>query len=353
MGSKRKRGAKESSEAALNGKKRSKHDRPQAAAPTKVMLEKLPFVETPVGDERKREATLYELLGSEDGDERIEAADCIISGLLAGDGVPEVVLRRHLERRLFRGLASGRNASRLGFSLVITEILGQLFGEKNLQKSRYPDLTFATTLGLLVDNTEATGNIPGQEERDYFFGQLFGVECFVRARILFADNTRWNTVLDLLLRLGSKKIWLRSQCGWIIVQALEQMTQEDAELTLKNVAKGGMAMTPEGIAIWLVALKKFPELNIKPWRNPLAKKSLPDVAAILKESFQDSSKEQGDKNSSRSKQPNWTAQLHFVWDIILSHYLREGGSTADEFDSVWTRVVDGKRKDHTWDRARS
>ncbi|RSM06962.1 hypothetical protein CDV31_008894 [Fusarium ambrosium] len=343
QGGKRKRAAKEASNAAQNPKKRNKNDSntpAKTAQQPKPTFDKLPFVETPLGDERKREAGLYELLGSEDGNERIQAADCIVSGLLDGEGVSEVVLQRHLDRRLFRGLASGRNASRLGFSLVLTEILGQLYGEKALAESKYPDLSFDKVLQILTEKTQAIGNIPGQEERDHFFGQLFGIESFVRANILFRDISRWNTVLDLLLKLASKKVWLRSQCGWVIVQSIEQMKQKDAEATLEKVSEANLGKTPEGVAIWLVATSKFPDLKVKPWKSsPLSKKSLGDVAAVLRESFQDQNKEQNERGQ-KNKQASWTAQLHFVWDIILAHYIKAGESEVHEFEQFWTRVVD-------------
>ncbi|KAH7328625.1 DNA polymerase phi-domain-containing protein [Stachybotrys elegans] len=339
MGSKRKRGAKEGANSASNGQKRPKKDTSQSSAPAPTVLEKRPFVEILSTEERQREAAIYELLASEDVNERIEAADCIISSLLDGDGVPEAVLQRHLQRKLFAGLASGRKASRLGRSLVITELLGQLFGSKNVQ-SKYPELTFEKTLGLLVDKTKAIGNISGQEERDHFFGQLFGLECFVRSEILFTEQSRWDRVLELLLRLGSKKIWLRSQCGWILVQALNQMSRDVAQATLSKVADAGMAMTPEGVAIWLVALQKFPDLKVKPWRSPLANKSLGDVTAILKESFQEAFKDSADDGSNRNRQPNSTTQMHFVWDVILGHFTRAEEREGEDFDHFWVRVVD-------------
>jgi DNA polymerase phi len=344
MGSKRKRGAKDTPAVSSNTQKKAKNTTSPPVVPivaaAKPPLEKAPFVETPTIEDRKREGLLYEHLGSEDDNDRIEAADCIISGLLDGEGVPEAVVQRHLDRRLFRGLSSGRNASRIGFSLVITEILSQLFGEKALSAEKYSGLTFDKVLGFLLEKAQIVGNIPGQEERDIFFGQLFGIECFVKSRILFSEPSRWNTILDELLKLSNKKVWLKSQCGWVLVQALQQMNQAQAKATLEKLSNAGMAKTPEGVAVWMVALSQFPNLNVKPWQHPLAKKHLGDMAAILKESFNDSSK---DSSSSRNnKQATWTAQLHFVWDLILNHYLKAEDSKAEDFAQFWSRVVDGK-----------
>ncbi|KAL5090487.1 hypothetical protein Trisim1_004382 [Trichoderma cf. simile WF8] len=343
MGSKRKRGAKEAPISTPNAQKKAKNVAspivPVVAA-AKPSLEKAPFVETPTIEERKREGLLYEHLGSEDDNDRIEAADCIISGLLEGEGVAEAVLQRHLDRRLFRGLASGRNASRIGFSLVITEILSQLFGDKEPSLAeKYPGLTFDKVLGFLLEKAQIVGNIPGQEERDIFFGQLFGIECFVKSRTLFSEPSRWNTILEELLKLSNKKVWLKSQCGWVLVQALQQMDQAQAKSTLEKLSSAGVAKTPEGVAVWLVALNQFPDLKVKPWQHPLARKTLGDLTAILKESFNDSSKDPS-SNSRNNQQASWTAQLHFVWDLILNHYLKAGDSEVEDFAHFWGRVVD-------------
>jgi DNA polymerase phi len=351
MGSKRKRGAKDGPIVPSNAQKKAKNAAsspvPVVVVAAKPPLDKSPFVEAPTTADRKREGTLYEHLGSEDENDRIEAADCIISGLLDGEGSAEAVLQRHLDRRLFRGLSSGRNASRIGFSLVITEILSQLFGSKTPSlEEKYSGLTFDKVLGFLLEKAQIVGNIPGQEERDIFFGQLFGLECFVKSRTLFSEPSRWNTILEELLKLSNKKVWLKSQCGWVYVQALQQMDQAQAKATLEKLSNAGVAKTPEGVAVWMVALDQFPNLNVKPWQHPLARKSLGDLVAILKESFNDSSKDPS-SNSRNNKQATWTAQLHFVWDLILNHYLKAGDSGAEDFAQFWSRVVDGKMNSHT------
>ncbi|KAK4129009.1 hypothetical protein N657DRAFT_49938 [Parathielavia appendiculata] len=346
MGNKRKRVAKEPSNDTQPSQKRSKKEvltaNGSAKSKTSKALDKSPFSEHPNVDERKRELELYNQLGSEDVTERIEAADAIISGLLGGEGVPEPVLLRHLDKRLFRGLASGRNASRLGFSLVLTEILGQLFGEKDLAGSKYTGLTFDKVLGILLEKTHGGGS--GQEERDHYFGQLFGIESFVRSGVLFADKTRWFLVLDLLLRMAGRKSWLKSQCGYVIVQAVSQMNINLAENTLEKLSGEGLAKTPEGVGIWIAALDRFPEMKVpaQPWRHPLAVTSLPALPAALKDSGREaSSDENGNK---KPKQGNWTAQLHFVWDLILAHYVKLGaqrnGDAPEQFKQFWNRVVD-------------
>jgi DNA polymerase phi len=336
MAGKRKRGAGPA--AGPNGQKKPKNE---AASVPVTKIEKRPFVETPTGVERKREAALYDFLGSEDESERLAAADCIISSLLGPEPVPEPVLERHFDRRLFRGLASGRNASRLGFSLVITELLNQLFGKQDKAAAHYSGLTFEKALRILMDKTQPVGSIPGQEERDHYLGQLFGIECFVRSQVVFAaEASRWTLVLDLLLKIAQKKVWLRSQCGWIIVQAIQQMDERTAETTLQHIADAKLAKTSDGVAIWITALNRYPSIKVRPWRHPLATKTLGDLVAVLKENTND--KDTSDKGrGGAAKQANWTAQLHFVWDIILAYYSNED-IKADEFEQFWQRVVDGE-----------
>lgn len=343
MGGKRKRGPKDASCPRPGAPKRAKGDPGIQPAATRPDLEPAPFVEAPAADQRRREAALYELLGSEEEADRIAAADCVVSSLLGAGGVPESVLRRHLDWRLFRGLASGRKASRLGFSLVITEILSQLYGQDSPLGSKYGGLPFDAVLALLVDKTQAVGNLAGQEERDHYFGQLFGIECFVRSGVLLADPSRWNLVLDLLLKLGNKKTWLRSQCGWVLVQALEQMSEDEAGDSLRNIEAAGWAQTPEGIAAWLVALNRYPGLKRKPWRHPLSPKALGDLAAILKESFKVSNMDSEAKVLGNGKQAGWSAQLHFVWDIILGSFVNgRAEADLDGLSQFWSRVVDGE-----------
>lgn len=300
----------------------------------------------PAEQDRLIEAPLYEYLGSEDSDERLQAADVIISKLLDGEGVSESNLDRHLEKRLFRGLASNRKASRLGFSVVLTEILQQLWGEKNLCEERYRGLTFDFVLNTLTEKTKPVGNIAGQEEKDHYFGQLFGIECFVRAKILFDDVTRWHTILELLLKLSRKKVWLKPQCAWIIIQAVPQMDQSIAEETLRKVDEAGWAKTSDAVALNVVFTERFPAIKLpsKSWRDFLSSKYLGELPAILKDSGKQETNSQESAPKQKQKQSNWTAQLHLVWDIILAHYVKLAMSrpsdASEHFKHFWTRVVD-------------
>ncbi|KAL1890421.1 DNA-directed DNA polymerase [Sporothrix stenoceras] len=304
-----------------------------------------------------RERRLYKLLGSADVEDRIRAADVIVSALLgsgSSESVSESVLLRHLERRLLRGLASGSEASRVGFSYVLSELLGQLFGRKGEAKSSdkvdyastYPNLTFDKLLDLLLEKTKPAANLPGQEERDHYWGLLFGLQSFVESGILFGpgDNGRvsfWDSLLERLLQLGHKKVWLRSQACFVVVQAIARGRLPDeatVAATLQTVASDtngdSLAKTPEGLGMWLAALARFPEMALPaPWTSPLAPGSHKDVVAVLKNSGSGD-----DEAGPKTKQGNASAQLPFVWDLLLNELLV--GGAAKRFDAFWVAVVD-------------
>jgi len=347
MGSKRKRAAQETTTTPIASKKKQKTVQGKSTETTAgpTPLGSSPFVDNPKGDELKREVRLYDILSSENQNERLNASIAIVSGLLGGEGVEESTLQRHLERRLFRGLASGRKAARLGYAMVLAEILGQLFGPKGLADTKYTGLTFDKVLGFLIAKTKPDGDLSGQEEKDHYLGLLFGLESFVKAKFLFEAEERWHIILEKLLKLGEKKPWIREECGWVIAEALNQMKPGQAEYTLEQVVEAGLALTPEGVAIWLMARAQFPDMRFpsKPWGqsgNPL--EHLKSLGKALKES----SSPNDDQKTQQAKQTgNWNPKLHFVWNVLLTHYITALKTKTDdvklEFENFWKVSVDG------------
>jgi DNA polymerase phi len=107
--------------------------------------------------------------------------------------------------------------------------LSQLFGEKELSKTRYFGLTFDRILDILKVKTKPDRDLSGQEERYHTFGSLFGLQCFVRAKSLSVGRQQreeekgaLGMIVDNLLQLA-KKLWVREECGRVIVEALGQM----------------------------------------------------------------------------------------------------------------------------------
>lgn len=316
------------------------------------------FLPDPKGVDLKAEVALYERLSSENPGERLAAAEAVISGLLgngSSGGVDQATLLRHLEKKtLIRGLASGRKAARLGFSIVLTEIWSQLFAPDGKELAgegkRYPNVTFENCYKLLKEKMTCHSAVGGQEERDHKFGLLFGLQSFVKSGVLFGkgNESRWDTVFEDLLKLAETKSWLREVCGSVIVQALGQMTQKQAEKTLEKIQEAGLGVSPEGVGIWLTAREQFPDMRFpsKPWGsngNPL--EHLKKLAKALKESS-----DPGDSKDGKEAKPTgtWNPQLHFVWDLVLNRYIEiddthKGSSAEDrkEFENFWKVAVDG------------
>lgn len=351
MASKRKRVARDDSSADQKSQKIPKTaDKPAkrtskpAVAPPP--LDTSPFLDNAKGADLKREVDLYETLGSEVLEERLNAANAIVAGLLGGEGVQESTLQRHLERRLFRGLASGRKCARLGISLVLTEVIGQLYGEMGLALKKYPGLDFDKVVGILIAKTKPDGDLSGQEEKDHYLGLLFGLECFVGAKVLFGDDDKWNTILQKFIELATRKPWTREQCGWAITKALSQMSQSQAEFTLQQLQNDGLALSPEGVGVWITARNLFPDMKFpsKPWGtsgNPL--EHLKALGKALKES---SSDDASTKNQQAKQTGNWNAQLHFAWSIVLAQFAagtkNKVHGIKSDFENFWKVAVDGR-----------
>ena len=102
---------------------------------------------------------IYEDLASVDEKIRLKAAQALLTDFVA-DGKSTGEQLNDVVRRLFRGLCSGRKAARLGFSVVLTELLTELLGPSGRGVAG-----FQTTLELietLEKQSQVSGNVSGQ-----------------------------------------------------------------------------------------------------------------------------------------------------------------------------------------------
>ena len=197
-----------------------------------------------------------------------------------------------------------------------------------------------------------------KEERDHYFGRLFGAEAVIQSGILFQneeDTDQWERILDIVYNVAKKKTWLREECGWVLVGSLPSLTKETkgigyARILLEKLHTSGLAKTPEGVAIWIAASRAFPEVQ-KPkgvWHHgdPLNRKESSKLAVILKEA----SATEGPKtdNEKITQRGTWTPKVHFAWSIVLSTLL-DIGAAADAsrskqvtFANLWVDAVDSK-----------
>nr|KMM65379.1 DNA polymerase V [Coccidioides posadasii RMSCC 3488] len=298
---------------------------------------------------------IYEDLSNEQNEIRLKAAHDLLSRFTPDQNAPNEQIEKVL-KRLFRGLCSSRKAARIGFSIALTELLSQVFSGSNGRNSE--ELNIPKTIEILESQTSPVNCASGQEERDHYFGRLFGVEAILKSAILLQPDVpfeNWSKLLFLIFELAKKKPWLREECGYIIYCAVRDIASKKAgiqyvDAIIKGLAENGLARTPEGIAIWLAVMESSLPVNFASgvWQNnnPLHSKERSSLAKIMKESS-DLHSEQNGENGTANRSGVWNPKLHFAWDPILAKlYTFSQGKKGDKsskhitFPDFWTDVVD-------------
>ena len=299
---------------------------------------------------RKRDGTevdaalveIYDQLGNEDIGERIRAAHRLVTRVNRPKSTSEEDVRSIITR-LFKGLCSGRKAARHGFAMALTELLSQLSKSTSPSGSMIPR---AQVLDLLESATASAGTVSGQDERDHYFGRVFGAEAIIQSDILLfsSDRTQWQRLLDIVLSMAHKKPWLRQECGWVLYVfsslAITPEKQPLVEDIVKAMKARDLIRTPEGVAIWLTVKNNYPKADLpgQCWkhRHPLAQKEINFLPQIMKDS--PSARAENDHQSQGSG--TWSPTLHFAWLVVLKDLW--GGARPDlmSFADFWKAVVD-------------
>ncbi|KAI4249571.1 MAG: hypothetical protein L6R42_008927, partial [Xanthoria sp. 1 TBL-2021] len=296
---------------------------------------------------------IYDDLANEDEEIRLKAASAYATKFSPNNSHSGEQLSEAL-RRLIRGLCSGRKAARSGFSVALTEFLIQHLGSPS---SADGFLQISRAIDVLVKQTEITGKVAGQEERDHQYGRLFGAKAFIQSGVLLQDSVAanaWDRILDIIYEAAKRKGWLREQCGKILFEAAQKISEgnHDPRFTQTLINKldpSGLAKTPEGIAIWLKVQVQFPKVGLPTgiWRdeNPLHRKEKSKLAKILKETT--SAGRPDEENAEISQKGSWTPRIHFAWTVVFSE-LMKGKPTERanakpktvRFEDFWQVAVD-------------
>ncbi|OJK00955.1 hypothetical protein ASPACDRAFT_51746 [Aspergillus aculeatus ATCC 16872] len=335
--------------------------RPAGPPPTKKRRRE------PVSVDRKQ-IEIYEDLASETDAVRLKAAAALVAQFTPDQNPAAEAVDRALAR-LFRGLCSSRKAARVGFSIALTEVLVQVYGAASGGKD------VGAVLGVWERLTDSAGGESGQEQRDHYFGRLFGAEAIIKSGILFGSGAgagagaaapaEWTRLLDRVFELAKKKPWLREECGWIVYRCVldlassqkkDQVGVKLVEVALERLCAHDLAKTPEGVAVWLAAKEAFPSVKFpaKVWKHedPLDAKERVSLGKVMKDSSDSSasSGEDGDgqKKGSGAAAANsgvWNSKLHFAWDVVLGRLAqvpkaKAKGESRLGFAEFWTEVVD-------------
>lgn len=262
--------------------------------------------------------TIYNNLASENEKARLVAAGQLLTKTFRSDTTATEDQINTALKRLFRGLCSSRKAARLGFAVALTEFLTQL------QPPEYSS-TRTKLVDILDSTTTPEGGSRGQEERDYYFGRIFGAEAIIKSRILFTtdDRSQWKRLLSIICAVAMKKPWLRQECGWILCQLAgdgSETLKPFVEDVVEALTAEKLVRTPEGVAIWLTAKKSYPDskLSKHAWKHshPLAAKDVQSLAEVMK----NARSQQQDAEFGAQGSTSWTASLHFAWAIVLRQF---------------------------------
>lgn len=102
---------------------------------------------------------IYEDLANVDENIRLKAAHALLTDFVA-NGKSTAEQLNEIVRRLLRGLCSGRKAARLGFSVVLTELLTELLGPSG--KGVVGVHNILKLIESLKEQSQVSSNVSGQ-----------------------------------------------------------------------------------------------------------------------------------------------------------------------------------------------
>ena len=251
-------------------------------------------------------------------------------------------------RRLLRGLASPRESSRLGFAVVLTELLSHINHAVTAKE--------ILTLILKYSNPQVAAS--RQEQKDFMFAKLFGIMSLVQSQLLVQPTATFNDFkrsMHILIALSSDKPWMAESCAWVMVQAVAQLQATDVKVDWAQAAGSWMSeqisstkeLTPEKLAVMLqlshgAGADFFHNVALPTMRkeHPLSTANLASLARVLKEAIPSDNEAAAAPAGARSR---WQAKIHFVWDLILDIFFHSA-STAEtrisSFPDFYRVVVD-------------
>ncbi|KFM71349.1 Myb-binding protein 1A-like protein, partial [Stegodyphus mimosarum] len=157
---------------------------------------------------------------------------------------------QYVLKRLIQGLASSREAARLGFTLLLREVLVHI---NTISVERILEL-IKRKLSLAK----------AEEKRDAIFGQLFAYTALVRSERLADDNHLPEVVLSIY-ELCQEKNYILIACYELTINLFTQLSKENFKENVwphlkKKIFSGWENCTPDSIWLLLLCLRMFPEI---------------------------------------------------------------------------------------------
>src|SRR5262249_32710078 len=159
--------------------------------------------------------------------------------------------------------------------------------------------------------------------RDHIFGRTSAYKAFLQPSTLIHSLERVTPLRQLItkaFKLARDVPWIRQECGMMLYDFIQNLEPSEegtaiyADAILEELVAGGLAKTPEGVAIWLAVRSKdlkvsFPA-HIWHKNDPLCPKERKALAVALKE------KNQGFDNDADPthlvKSGSWQANVSFA-----------------------------------------
>jgi len=229
-------------------------------------------------------------------------------------------------QRLVKGLSSSRKAARQGFATALTHLMNE-----------FHNITADDVMELMSKHLTVQGSFKGQEERDAYFGQLFGFLAIYRSRLQGGKEkeVQSNLVKKLVrnfLALMNKKSYLQEICGMAIcdiLKAIDFSIFETIKPILESIlCKGWEKCTPDDLMIVLTVQSKF--------KDDLPKKYFKEhwnrSEILHKSNFKEMSRVLMD--TSNTAHP----RVHTLWDFIVEYLLSD--ENEDTFQTFWKVIVE-------------
>jgi DNA polymerase phi len=283
-------------------------------------------------------------LASSDPADRAESAYALLNHCLIGPDANEKDAAYAL-RRLMQGLCSGRAAARQGYASTLTSFLnisnqnGILKGlvaedEQNDidDKERFIPACIRSRLRKATDPNEISGKKKGSEERDHYFGRLFGIQSVIRSALLSPQHNEQHLdqlklvvcgFAEDLVELYNHRKWLREPAALAIIHLFDfffqicpsQPAKDILQHLISEIILGRLLSgidvadyTAEKVAIGVYIQSQAHKYNIR----------LPEgmrEAILSVKNIEKYAKALG--STSTVPQP----RMHIVWDVLWSFCL--------------------------------
>ncbi|KAJ3245361.1 DNA-directed DNA polymerase [Chytriomyces hyalinus] len=246
-------------------------------------------------------------------------------------------------KRLVRGLASSRDGARLGFTLALAQVLHVLA----LPEGTGSAMSLDDAVALIDHLNPVLGAGKGQEERESYFANIFGMHAIVQSGLVTASQTTPSQISRLvksLLTCANAKSYLSLACYNVLLQIAVigvEAKSEWLESVITDVAAAGMGVEGVWFAIALQETMRTQGFKFDwktvfkgTWDKPnsilhIAHKTR--LVNVLKETTTTSPK------------------LHPIFPVIISHIFESSNPTLTLQD-FWTHMIDEPLFNSTHDR---